>query len=81
MGNRLIDRRSDGYKRVDLFRLPRWAQLTIALAIVAVVVLVARVVNPHPMQPRWLPGAIHVGGYVYLGAAVVAIIQLLRRRR
>jgi hypothetical protein len=81
MGDRLTERDAHGRRRVNLFRLPRWAQISIALVIVGVVVIAARTVEPHPAQPGWLTPAIRVGGWVYLGLVVVALVSWLVRRR
>ena len=63
-----------GRFRVDLFRLPRWMVLFIALAIVALVVLLARWAEPNPKHPAWLPDAIYIGGWVYVGLVVIAVV-------
>ncbi|WP_437723475.1 hypothetical protein [Sorangium sp. So ce861] len=81
MGDRLIERDRGGRLRVNLFRLPRWAQVLVALAVVGVVVAVARSVDPDPATPRWLTDAIRIGGWVYLALAAVAVASWLRRRR
>jgi MYXO-CTERM domain-containing protein len=41
----------DGRKQVDLFALPRWAQLVIVAATIAIVVGVALVVGPSDPGP------------------------------
>lgn len=75
-----LSRDRQGRFRVDLFRLPRWIALLIALGIVAAVVSLARWADPHPNIPAWLPDAVYIGGWVYAGLVVIAVVGWVIRR-
>jgi uncharacterized protein (TIGR03382 family) len=76
-----IERDRDDRFRVDLFGLPRWALILVALGVTGLVVAVARFSEPDPAMPRWLPDAIHIGGWGYLALVLVAVVSWLLRRR
>jgi hypothetical protein len=81
MGDRLVERAADGRLRVNLRRLPAWAQLSLALAVVASVLLVAREAAPEAPVPDWLWRAIRIAGWCYLALIPLALTRWLRGGR
>jgi len=73
----------DGRWRADLLLLPRWIGLSLAIATVAIVVLLARRFDPDPPLPTWLPAAIDMAATTILVVGVVLAARwvALRRRR
>jgi len=76
-----IEKDRHGRWRIDLFGLPRWVLLLIAVAITSIVVATARFTAPQPVTPPWLADAIHLGGWVYLALVLFAMTSWLMRRR
>lgn len=76
-----IERDPHGRFRVNLFGLPRWARILVGLAVTSLVVAAIPFAEPDTAMPRWLPEAIHIGGWVYLALMLVAIANWLLRRR
>lgn len=67
--------------QVDLHQLPRWASLLVGVAIVVVVVWVARIMEPNPPVPQWLGVAVRVGGWIFVSLVLLVLIGWLVRRR
>jgi len=65
----------DGRWRADLHLLPRWISLTLAGAVVGIVVMLARRFDPEPAVPAWLPATINTGA-----ALIIAVGSLLAAR-
>lgn len=80
MGN-WIKKDHDGRWRVDLHVLPRWLSLTVAAATVAIVVMLARRVDPDPAIPTWLAPALSVAAWIILGGLVLMLVRWLALRK
>lgn len=69
--------------QIDFHQVPRWASLLVALAVVALVVAIAQLVEPNPPIPPWLGVAVRIGGWIFLGLVLFVLIRWIvgRRRR
>jgi hypothetical protein len=76
-----VTRDDDRRWHVDLHALPKWLSLSLAAATVAVVVVLARRIEPDPAIPAWLPGAIDVAAAAIIGGVVLMSIRWLAGRR
>lgn len=71
-----------GRRRVDLGRLPGWLRYTIALIVVAVVVVLAITFGSDTEVPRWVSKIlIPALGVIVLLVVADGIIRAVRRRR
>ena len=70
-----LRRDKNGRWQIDFHQLPRWASLSIGVAVVALVVLVARMVEPSPPIPPWLGVAVRIGGWIFGSLALFLLIR------
>lgn len=71
-----------GRRRVDLGRLPGWLRYTIALIVMAVVVVLAVTFGSDTEVPGWVSnGLIPALGVIVLFLVADGIIRAVRRRR
>jgi hypothetical protein len=75
-----LARDAAGRLQLELFYLPRWLRLSIALVVACAVVCIARLAEPSPRLPAWLPATIRVAGWLYLGLAALALMHWSARR-
>jgi hypothetical protein len=76
-----VTRTADGRVHVDLHQLPMRTRLTIAAAIVAVVVTTARIVDPTPRIPGWLGTFITASGWAVIGIVALLGVRWIVTRR